>query len=69
MMYRVETTPRFDRDFKKLDRYTQKNAERLDCQKSARYGKSEAAREGACGKSGGRVAVSNWGVSSSLSYR
>lgn len=23
-MYRVETTPRFDRDFKKLDRYTQK---------------------------------------------
>ena len=24
MMYRVETTPRFDRDFKKLDRYTQK---------------------------------------------
>ena len=24
MMYLVETTPRFDRDFKKLDRYTQK---------------------------------------------
>ncbi len=23
-MYRVETTPRFDRDFKKPDRYTQK---------------------------------------------
>ena len=24
MSYRVETTPRFDREFKKLDRYTQK---------------------------------------------
>ena len=23
-MYRVETTPRFDREFKKLDRYTQR---------------------------------------------
>lgn len=24
MSYRVETTPRFDKEFKKLDRYTQK---------------------------------------------
>ena len=24
MSYRVETTPRFDREFKKLDRYTQR---------------------------------------------
>lgn len=24
MRYKVETTPRFDREFKKLDRYTQK---------------------------------------------
>ena len=46
MTYRVETTPRFDREFKKLDFYTkkiikswiQKNI--LDCENPKAHGKS-----------------------------
>lgn len=46
MSYRVETTPRFDREFKKLDRYTQKmiaawiNKNLSDCENPRQHGKA-----------------------------
>ena len=45
MKYSVETTPRFDKEFKKLDKYTQKmirswvNKHLLDCENPRAFGK------------------------------
>ena len=45
MMYKVETTARFDREFKKLDRYTQRmikawiDKNLVDCSDPRRHGK------------------------------
>ena len=49
MSYRVETTTRFDREFKKLDRYTQKMIKSwieknlVDCKDPRAHGKGQTA--------------------------
>lgn len=46
MIYHVETTPRFDKEFKKLDRYTQRMVKSwieknlVDCENPRQHGKS-----------------------------
>ena len=49
MMYHVETTPRFDKEFKKLDRYTQRmikawiDKNLVNCEDPRRSGKGPTA--------------------------
>lgn len=51
MIYRVETTARFDREFKKLDRYTQRMLKAwikkhlVDCTDPRQYGKGLTANK------------------------
>lgn len=46
MTYQVETTPRFDKEFKKLDRYTQRMVKAwieknlIDCENPRHHGKA-----------------------------
>ena len=50
MKYRVEVTPRFEREFKKLDRYTQRimkawiQKNLVDCENPREHGKGLTAR-------------------------
>lgn len=52
MMYRVETTARFDREFRKLDRYTQRMLKAwieknlVNCDDPRRHGKGLTANRG-----------------------
>lgn len=52
MMYSVETTERFDKEFKKLDRYTQKmlkawiDKNLVGCENPRQHGKSLTANRG-----------------------